>query len=201
MPRSPLFPVLLASTALTAAAQGEPAGVSQERSREVRLGEPQLFVDDHLIENRFNENFLSASVPHVFHVPRRTEEPLITRDTDKPWEADGLGYLSVVYDSTARLFRLYYQVVVRDKDKGKPGYPNVRYAVGYAESEDGLRWSKPLYDLVPWGATKQTNILLTGRNEAHAPHIQVAPPRVPGPIRNIGTLPRAAFRGRGRDRR
>ncbi len=162
--------------------------------RTVQLDEPQLFIDDYLIENRFNENFLSASVPHVAHKPERSTKPIVTRDPDKPWEADGLGYLSVAYDSEAKLFRLYYQVVVRPEVKGKAGYPSVNYCVGYAESADGIRWSKPLFGLVPWGSIARTNIVLQGQNEAHAPHIQIAPPENAGSIRNIGSLPRSAFR-------
>ena len=39
--------------------------------RTVKLNQPQLFVDDDLIENRYNEKFLSSRVPHVRHAAKR----------------------------------------------------------------------------------------------------------------------------------
>ena len=162
--------------------------------RTVKLNQPQLFVDDDLIENRYNEKFLSSRVPHVRHAAKRGP-PIITPDPDKPWEKDGLGYLSVVYDAEAELFRLYYQVVVRPEQKGTPGYPNTTYCIAYAESRNGVEWTKPLFDLIPWGDIKRTNIILQGKNEAHAPHVQIRPPVQLGRVRNIGALPAGAFRG------
>ena len=63
--------------------------------RDVKLNAPQLFVDDYLVENRFDRNFLSANVPHVFHPPERSPDPLL--HPDRPWEREyGLGYPGIV---------------------------------------------------------------------------------------------------------
>ena len=198
--RELFFAFAVAPTCLAQSDAEPPSDFDPEVCRTIRLNEPQLLVDDYLIENRFNEDLLSAPVPHVVHVPKRSVEPLITRDADKPWEEDGLGYLSVAYDSEESIFRMYYQVVVPRALQTKPGYPRTTYCVGYAQSDDGIHWTKPLFDLIPWGSNDRTNIILQGMNEAHAPHIQIRPADGSGRIKtdrikNIGTLPRRAFRG------
>src|SRR5207249_5172364 len=54
--------------------------------RSVAPNEPQLFVDDYLVDNRFNEDLLSARVPHVLHPPRRPDAPILSPDESHPWE-------------------------------------------------------------------------------------------------------------------
>ena len=164
--------------------------------RSIEVNTPQLFVDDYLVENRYNENHLSAPVSHVLQTPQRLSEPILTMDADKPWESTGLGYPSVIYDTYEKKFRLYYQVwnapTEEQKKKGRGSYSSC-----YAESEDGIHWQKPLMDIVPWGDIKKTNVVMYGKREGKAPNVFITPDDAysESPIRNIGNLPKEAFKG------
>lgn len=132
--------LLLAPLALCMGAALE-AGTQEEvppHYRALRPGEPQLFVDDYLVENRYTEAQISADVPHVWHAPKKHGGPLITLDPDKPWEKHGMGYAGVVYDPRVKLHRIYYQVW-NPEVAGQPGYPRGHYSTCVAESPDGLR--------------------------------------------------------------
>ena len=159
--------------------------------REVTRGTPQLFVDDFLVENRFDRNFLSANVPHVAH-PVRRGEPFVL--PDKPWEAEqGCGYPGVVFDPQTRLFRLYY-TVYHKINRGRPDYPG-SYFLCYAQSTDGLDWEKPELGLFPWGEWRRTNIVLQGQTEVHSGHVHVGGGEGGGRVRNIGSLPEHLLKG------
>jgi hypothetical protein len=156
--------------------------------RTVALGVPQMLADDHLIENRFDTSMSSASVPHVFHPPRRQAEPLLV--PDRPWEqGSGLHYPGVLFDPHLGRFRMYY--TLHKADTGPQGYPVGRYFLAMAESEDGLQWDKPSLGLHSWGDEKQTNIVLAGRNEVHTAHVHTAG----GEATNPGTVPERFLRG------
>jgi hypothetical protein len=188
--------------------------------RTVEVGEPQLFVDDYLVDNRFNEDLLSARVPHVLHPPQRPTAPILAPDEAHPWELGGMTWPSVVYDAPTRLFRMYYQVYQRFWDKarfpeayrplpseqgptgerpGGPGYPPGKYYVGYAESSDGIHWERPRSGRFPWGQHRETNIVMQGEREAFTPHVHVPDGAGTGPdgvpVRTLGLLPPAALRG------
>ena len=158
--------------------------------REVRRGTPQLFVDDFLIENRFDRHFLSANVPHVAHTPARGE-PLVW--PDKPWEAEqGCGYPGVVFDPQTQLFRLYY-TIYHNINKGKSNYPD-SYFLCYAQSADGLVWEKPNLGLFPWGDQTNTNIVLQGKREVHTANVHVASGDADR-VKNIGIVPAQFLNG------
>ena len=159
--------------------------------REINLGTPQLFVDDFLVENRFDSHFFSANVPHVAHPPQRLSEPLLI--PDKPWEAEyGLSYPGVVFDPEAQLFRLYYTVYHR-ANQGKSDYPGP-YFLCYAQSPDGMHWEKTDLGLFPWGQEKRTNIVLQGKGEVHSAHVHVQGGES-GPAQNIGSIPSRFLNG------
>ena len=189
--------------------------------RTIEIGQPQLFVDDYLVDNRFNEDLLSARVPHVLHPPRRLPDPVLVPNDAHPWEWGGIIWPSVVYDPQARLFRMYYQTYQRFFDTerypagypvlpsergphgerpGGPGYPPGKYVAGYAQSTDGLTWERPTLGLLPWGQHRQTNIVVQGQHEAFTPHVHVIDGASVAPdgkaTRTLGLLPREAFRGR-----
>ena len=185
-----VIPVL---SALCAAEAEIPEGLAPEAYRVVRLNEPQMFVDDYLVENRYNEEFISARVGHVLMQPKRLPEPVLTGNPDWPWDSRGIGYPSVVYDAEASRFRLYYQVW--NANKGEPGYPSQRYIICYAESADGVHWEKPLMDIHPWGTHERTNIVILGESEAHVPHVLVADAPRGGRIQNLGAVPADCLRG------
>jgi hypothetical protein len=192
-----LTAALVALRALSAGAIAiEDPAYPESQLRRFPLNEPQLFIDDYFVDNRFNEDSISARVPHVLHTPDRATDPLMRHDADKPWEQHGIGYPSVVFDPDAQLFRLYYQIwSPRTKE---PNTPRGGYRVCYAESEDGLTWTKPLMDHVPWGDYAKTNIVVEGKGEGKAPNVHIAQEHgetVAGvAVRNLNLLPQEAFR-------
>lgn len=164
--------------------------------RHLSLGEPQLLIDDYWLDNRFNEDQISARVPHVLQKGTRLPEPLLKKNPDFPWEQHGIGYCSVMFDPKIQKFRLYYQIWnPRSED---PSMPRGGYRSCYAESLDGLHWEQPVFGFEPWGEITETNILLSGEGEAKIPHI--IPREESGitqagiPVRNLGLLPEESFR-------
>ena len=161
--------------------------------REIHANAPQMFVDDYLVENRFDANMLSATVPHAAHSPERRPDPVLR--PDRPWEHEnGLGYPGVVFDGEKRRYRLYYSVYHKTT-QGKPDYPPGGYFLCYAESEDGIHWEKPDLGLIPWGEQRETNIVLQGECEANLPHVHAAEAGEDGGPKNIGTVPARFLRG------
>jgi hypothetical protein len=159
--------------------------------REIKLGEPQLMVDDYLIENRFDSNVLSATVPHVLHQGKRTREPIVI--PDKPWEAEhGIGHPDVVYDPDAKLFRLYY--TVPQKTRG-PGRPPGGYFLCYAESKDGVNWVKPVLGLFGWEDVEDTNIIMEGEHEAKIANVHITSQDESDGKRNLGFIPPGFLKG------
>lgn len=108
----------------------------------------ELFVDRALIES------LANARQQLHHpIPR---EVAITHDA--PWEGAGSGYHSVFHDGER--YRLYYRGSVI-------GIENKRLKLGrevycYAESRDGLSFTKPMLGLYEIDGSKQNNVILTG---------------------------------------
>ena len=154
--------------------------------REIGIDEPQLMVDDYLIENRFDSNALSATVPHVLHRPHRSGKPLIA--PDRLWErAVGISHPGVVYDPDARLFRLYY--TVHQKERGIEGRPPGSYFMCYAESPDGIHWEKPELGFFAWEDIGSTNILMAGEREAKIANVHLTIRGDSGENKTLGMIP------------
>ncbi len=112
--------------------------------------EPQFFVDDYLVDNRWGVEWLTETVTRVFHAPVKHEaNPLI------PGKGGGV---SVVRDEEAGLFRMWYS------DFWYKSYepPDYTYAIAYAESEDGIDWRVPNIGEHEFKGTKDNNIVLLG---------------------------------------
>lgn len=94
------------------------------------LPKKHLFIDDAWIAETF------AVHRRPGEVARHPANPVVA--PDRPWERGGIAaYGSALEDGG--IFRLWYQVYGRGRgDEG--GFHN---AVGYAESPDGIRWTKP----------------------------------------------------------
>lgn len=124
---------------LAAAETGSPIDVGSRR---------ELFVDDHLIES------LRDARRQLHHpVPRE-----IAIVHDAAWEGAGSGYHSVIRDGD--LYRLYYRGTVL-------GVENNRLKLGrevycYAESRDGLTFTKPDLGFHEYNGSKRNNIIWTG---------------------------------------
>ena len=100
----------------------------QECSKPIVLNKgPHLFIDDYLIAD---QSFLFRTVNN----PVKLDKPILKSglNSDLVWQP----YLSVIYDSTTRLFRMWYNTPVDTTQVS-------RCHLGYIESEDGINWIKP----------------------------------------------------------
>ncbi len=110
----------------------------------------ELFVDHFLIDKMQDTTF-------KLHEPHRDGVAL---PLDKPWEGIFSAYPTVIQDSN--IFRMYY----RGKPAaGKDGSTNE--SVCYAESKDGITWTKPDLGLFNLYGTTNNNVVLTNSPYSH----------------------------------
>jgi len=109
----------------------------------------QLFIDYKFIES-------SEGIQLVVQEPYQTREKLVV--VDQPWEKDAyLASYNTVIKEDGRI-RLWYDLAA-----GAPpaGEKNPRYmGVAYAESQDGIHFTKPVLNLVKWNGSKKNNLVL-----------------------------------------
>lgn len=87
---------------------------------------------------------------------------------DQPWE-HAIGLPNVLYDEQQQLFRMWYanyDVGAWGGGKTVKNYKRTAYMISYAESKDGVTWTKPLLDKVPYMGFEKTNIIFTGESKA-----------------------------------
>lgn len=109
----------------------------------------ELLLDEHLIDT-----FQGDASLHLQHpIPR---ELVITHD--KPWEGNTSGYHTIFEDDGR--FRMYYRGSQRDLAAEKNGHPSVTC---YAESTDGIHWTKPNLGLCEYEGSTKNNIVWAGR--------------------------------------
>jgi hypothetical protein len=106
-------------------------------------GENQLFIDDLFFDK-------SDGVSIRMHPARKTGEVIL--QADKPWESATLNWLNVIQESGK--FRMWYECYDVD---GWPTADDTSFC--YAESTDGIRWTKPELGLYEYQGSKATNIL------------------------------------------
>lgn len=84
------------------------------------------------------------------HQPHRTGERNVVGD--QPWESWQIGGMSSLLHENGK-FRLWYGVShgIRNGEE---------YAVAYAESTDGIRWTKPELGLVEYNGSKKNNLVV-----------------------------------------
>lgn len=124
--------------------------------------EIQLLLDDYVVEDRWKLKRTNGTVMKFLR------NPVVIHD--KPWEGEVGGSPSVLYDPKLGKYRMWYQCFDLTNYFTHEG-PN--YYVGYAESDDGFNWYKPLLDGFPFGKYPKTNIVTAGRNGQRASAIQV----------------------------
>jgi hypothetical protein len=108
----------------------------------------ELFVDDHLIDS------LRDAQRRMHHpIPR---EIAITHDA--PWEGSGSAYHSVIQDGD--LYRMYYRGSQLAVENGRLKLGGEVYC--YAESRDGITFTKPKLGLYEHDGSKENNIIWTG---------------------------------------
>lgn len=126
--------LLLLVTAMTSSAS-EPVALEGRR---------ELFVDRHLI-GEMKGTRLKMHAP----VPAGTAVKF-----DQPWEGRFSAYITVLHDEELKKYRMYYRgnAGFRDGTDGE--------VTCYAESDDGIRWTKPKLGLHEANGSKENNIIL-----------------------------------------
>ncbi|MGV3723113.1 MAG: hypothetical protein ACO1SX_19610 [Actinomycetota bacterium] len=134
----------LLTTLLTAGALVG-ASAAQEAASPLEIGSRrELFADRFLIER------LEGGARLTLHRPR---EEAVALEFDQPWEGRFCGYCTVIRDGGK--LRLYYRGL---PEAGKDGGPNE--VTCYAESTDGLRFTRPKLSLFEVRGSRENNIVL-----------------------------------------
>lgn len=108
----------------------------------------ELFTDDYLIEKT------TGDVQQQVQRPEPKEVVLVT---DAPWEGNTCAYYTVFRDGD--IFRMYYRGSHFDERTRRATHPEVTC---YAESTDGVHWTKPKLRLFEFDGSKQNNIVWDG---------------------------------------
>lgn len=110
---------------------------------------PQLLLDGYIVDNTFAVRYKTQHIDRVFHTPRKhPDNPLL--------KVQG-GYACVARDPQSGVFHMWYQTHIAGKDEER-----TQYAVAYATSPDGLKWTLPKLSLHAWQGTKDNNIVIPG---------------------------------------
>ena len=145
-----LIPALVFGASVALSQESSPAAIHIGSRRE-------LFVDDLLIES-------VGGVRLQLHRPRPAGKALIF---DKPWEGNTSLYVTVFEDGDR--YRMYYRGSVHPdyviRSKVGPGetipadHPQL---TAYAESRDGIEWTKPSLGLFEFNGSKENSIVWMG---------------------------------------
>lgn len=93
-------------------------------------------------------------------------------DPPRKWEVRyDNAYPNVIYDPEARLYRLYYTLIVKDtvseqtslEQRAKQDYvptPGRVVAMAYAQSQDGVHWEKPSLGMVSFQGSTDNNLMM-----------------------------------------
>lgn len=113
----------------------------------------ELFIDDTLIAT------LTGGARRQLHHPQPRE---IALHHDAPWEGTGTGYHSIFHDGER--YRMYYKGFDIRVEPGKIVNEDMdhRYAC-YAESSDGIHWTKPELGLVEHHGSSANNIVVASK--------------------------------------
>lgn len=136
-----------------------------------------LLVDDHDILYR-------SGTRRVAHQPvKHAQNPLITED--KPWEL-AIGWTSVHRDASSGKYQLWYQAYAGKRAQQKTH----ECTVAYAESADGITFTKPDLGLFDFNGDKHTNIVLIGSGVLGDRYCNsvIVDPRDPDPARRYKML-------------
>ncbi|MCA9068355.1 MAG: hypothetical protein KDA84_05500, partial [Planctomycetaceae bacterium] len=114
---------------------------------------PQYVMDQHIVDNHWAIKSKRDAVTRVFHsATKHAANPLFPKEK--------ASFLWVVRDEEAGLFRMWYQanILLEGVEKGR----KYQAQVAYAESPDGVKWTKPDLKLFPEFSIHPNNIVLAG---------------------------------------
>jgi hypothetical protein len=131
--------LLTLSFAPEIASAGEPVDIGARR---------ELFVDELLIDS------VSGDAERIVQQPVPHEVVLVT---DQPWEGNTCAYYTLFEDDG--LFRMYYRGAHYNTETRKATHPEVTC---YAESRDGIHWTKPNLGLFEFEGSTENNIVWAG---------------------------------------
>ncbi len=131
------FPVLATATA------AEPINIGSRR---------ELLVDRHLVD-QFEGSRLALHRPQLCDVAIRF---------DKPWESESPGYATIIHDEENALYRMYYRSSLAPPSFGRKRDAPRREVTCYAESKDGIHWTRPSLGLIEFEGSTDNNIMWDG---------------------------------------
>ncbi|MBR2584531.1 MAG: hypothetical protein IKE64_03750 [Thermoguttaceae bacterium] len=122
------------------------AGQSSADDSYVRAlgGERELFCDDEFVASMTNCEI-------QVHSPTRENVAILC---DQPWEGNGCGYWTVLYDEQLGLYRAYCHAWAQGV-----GFAH-RLVYTVYESKDGIEWTRPNVGQFEWEGSKENNIIL-----------------------------------------
>lgn len=161
----------LGALAATSGRAAHPAAEEELPGAGIRsIGMQKVLLVDHEFITK------SDGVRLRLHPPRKTGARLI--ESEYPWESATLNWFSVLHDGA--LYRMWYECYDVD---GWPTPDDTSFC--YAESTDGIRWTKPKLGLFAYRGSKANNILFrqigegSHRSRVHGSGVfldQAAPP-------------------------
>ncbi len=145
--------IVIASITLPAVNTIPPQDEENKSHFIVKAGtDPQLFADNYIIEQ------LSGGAQLRLHHPEPREVAILH---DEPWEGSNCHYHSIFRDGN--IFRMYYrgmQIGNKDNPAAAPHPP----VFCYAESTDGINWTKPELGIYDFEGSRNNNIILAERD-------------------------------------
>jgi hypothetical protein len=108
----------------------------------------ELFADPTLVGT------LTGEAKLKLHKPKPQEVVLVTGE---PWEGNTCAYYTIFQDG--KIYRMYYRGSHWDTKTKRATHPEVTC---YAESTDGVHWTKPNLGLYAFNGSKKNNIVWNG---------------------------------------
>ena len=146
-------PAPAASTPAPAEQPAEPQPVVAD-AQVLQIGSDlQVFWDDYIVDTAKTDATLTLNNP-------TRQECVMT--FDDPWEGDASDYHVLFWDDEMQIYRMYYlgwnYQNILNPPAGQTANSTIK--VCYAESTDGLTWTKPKLGLHTYNGSKQNNIVL-----------------------------------------
>lgn len=108
----------------------------------------ECFFDDYLIDSA------KTTAEFRLHEPTRRE---IAINHDASWEGNGCNYHNILHDNG--IYKMYYLAWQMYSPDNKDHTTN-GIRVCYAESSDGITWTKPALGICEWEGSRENNIIL-----------------------------------------